>query len=104
MNSATDYEFEWDDAKALANLDKHKVAFSDAMTVLRDPLAMNLFDNDHSDDEDRWITLGTASNGKLLIVVHTFTNLSATSALVRIISAREPTRNERAKYENNPKP
>jgi uncharacterized protein len=97
-----DYEFEWDDAKALANLDKHEVAFSDAMTVLRDPLAMNLFDNDHSDDEDRWITLGTGANGKLLLVVHTFTSLSATSALVRIISAREPTKNERAKYEQQP--
>jgi uncharacterized protein len=102
--TSTDYEFEWDDAKAVDNLAKHEVAFSDAMTVLRDPLAMNLFDNDHSDDEDRWITLGTAANGKLLLVVHTFTSLSATSALVRIISAREPTRNERTKYENNPKP
>jgi uncharacterized protein len=101
MTNTVDYEFDWDDTKAQSNLKDHKVDFNDAMTVLKDPLAITSFDEGHSDDEERWITVGNSSTGQLLLVVHTFTSLSATSALVRIISAREPTKRERQHYEQS---
>ncbi len=99
MSDGTDYEFEWDDAKAAGNLDKHGVDFSDAMSVMLDPLAMTRFDEEHSEDEDRWVSLGRAATGQLLLVVHTFLSTGPNSALVRLISARSPTRHEREQYE-----
>ena len=97
--SSTDYEFDWDDNKAAINLGKHGVDFREAMTVMLDPLAMTFFDTEHSQDEERWISVGRSSNGTLLLVVHTFTATGPSSALVRIISARTTTRNERRQYE-----
>ena len=58
MTGGADYEFEWDDAKAESNLATHGVDFMDAMSVLLDPLAMTRFDDEHSDDEERWISVG----------------------------------------------
>ena len=99
MSGATDYEFEWDDAKAEANLAKHGVAFMEAMGVFTDPLLMTRYDDAHSEDEERWVSLGQSAAGRLLVVVHTFTASSPTTALVRLISARQPTRREREQYE-----
>ena len=99
MIEATDYEFEWDDAKAKSNLAKHGVNFMDAMSVLLDPLAMTRFDDPHSDDEQRWVSLGRAANHQLLLVVHTFNASGLNAALVRLISARIATRREREQYE-----
>ena len=65
MSGGADYEFEWDDAKAKSNFAKHGVDFMDAMSVLLDPLTMTRFDEEHSDDEERWISLGRAANGVL---------------------------------------
>jgi len=59
--------------------------------------------DEHSEFEERWFTLGMASNGKLLAVAHTYTATGAASARVRIISAREATRNERRQYEDEPR-
>jgi uncharacterized protein len=97
--SDTDYEFDWDDGKAATNLTKHKVDFRQAMTVMLDPLAMTSFDTEHSDDEDRWVSVGRSSEGALLLVIHTFVGTGPSTALVRIISARPATRNERQQYE-----
>ena len=97
--SRTDYEFDWDDSKAAANLHKHGVDFRDAMTVLLDPLAMTFFDNEHSQDEERWVSVGRSSVGTLLLVIHTFVGTGPRTALVRIISARPATRHERQQYE-----
>jgi uncharacterized protein len=96
---SVDYEFDWDDAKAAANEAKHGVTFLQAMTVLSDALAVTLYDAVHSQDEERWISLGQTSEGSLLVVVHTFVETGPTSALVRIISARPATKNERKQYE-----
>jgi uncharacterized DUF497 family protein len=93
------FQFAWDTEKATANRAKHGVTFELAATVFRDELALSLFDEDHGDDEERWITLGAAETGQLILVVHTFEELSAQEALVRIISAREPTRQERLDYQ-----
>lgn len=96
-------EFTWDPQKAASNLNKHAVAFAQAATVLLDALALTVFDAEHSEFEERWFTLGISSEGKLLAVSHTYTATGADSARVRIISAREATRNERRQYENEPR-
>jgi len=96
-------EFTWDPAKAASNLVKHKVAFPQAATVFADPLALTVFDADHSDFEERWFTLGLAGNGKLLAVSHTYTATGPVTARVRIISAREAARSERRQYDDEPR-
>lgn len=101
MTEGTDYEFEWDDAKAASNLLKHGVDFADAMSVLLDPLAITCFDDEHGDDEERWISVGRAGSGQLLLVIHTFSAAGPNAALVRLISARVPTRREREQYEKD---
>ena len=87
-------EFEWDPNKAASNVTKHKVSFREAATVFRDPLSMTFDDPDHSDDEERFITIGRSTGGRLLIVAHT-----DRGDRIRIISARETTRGEREVYE-----
>ena len=64
-------EFEWDPDKASRNLAKHGVSFTEAATVFGDPLAVTYFDPDHSDAEDRFLTFGDSSEGRLLVVSHT---------------------------------
>jgi uncharacterized DUF497 family protein len=91
-------DFDWDPAKAAGNATKHGVTFEEAMTVFRDPLALSLLDDDPSAGEERWITLGMASSGNLLVVVHTWAEIDADRGAVRIISARRPTRNETRQY------
>lgn len=99
MSEGADYEFEWDDAKAETNLRKHGVSFLEAMGVIADPLALTRFDDEHSDEDERWVSLGRSAAGKLLVVVHTFTPTGPSAALVRLISAREATPRERQRYE-----
>ena len=57
-------DFEWDPSKARFNVRKHRVAFQEAATVLRDSLAITIFDPDHSEEEDRYINIGTSSGGR----------------------------------------
>jgi uncharacterized DUF497 family protein len=87
-------EFEWDAKKAARNRDKHGVSFHEAGTVFGDPLAMTYFDPGHSADEDRYLTYGHSSTGRLLVVSHTDRDDK-----IRIISARVATRKERKQYE-----
>ena len=94
------YHFEWDPAKAKANLQKHGVSFEQAVTVFRDPKAVSVFDRDH-DEEDRWVTMGTSDPGTLLVVVHTFREAGVEEFAVRVISARRATRKEVRNYEAN---
>ena len=98
-----DIEFEWDDAKALANLRKHDVDFFEAMSLFADPLTITDFDDEHSDDEDRFVSVGRSAPGRLLLAVHTFAEVviegEAPYSFLPIISAREPTAHERRRYE-----
>ncbi len=71
--------------------------------MFRDPLALTIFDGEHSDDEVRWITLGRAQNGQTLVVVHTGGNISETELHIRIISARRADRQELRDYEQAPR-
>ncbi|HEX6034660.1 MAG TPA: BrnT family toxin [Anaerolineales bacterium] len=87
-------EFEWDPRKAKSNLRKHGVSFPEAGTIFGDELAITVFDPDHSDEEDRFITIGWSNRKRLLIVSHT-----ERGDKIRIISARELTKVERKDYE-----
>lgn len=87
-------EFEWDKGKAESNLIKHGVSFDDAQTVFKDPLYIDFYDPDHSEDEDRYLIIGESSRGRLLIVSYIERGNNT-----RIISARETTKYERKMYE-----
>lgn len=87
-------DFEWDPNKAVTNLTKHRVSFEEASTVFGDPVSLTLPDPDHSLDEDRFLTIGSTTAGRLLIVAHTDRD-----DRTRLISAREVTRQERHVYE-----
>jgi uncharacterized protein len=102
-NDGAALEFTWDPAKATANLSKHGVTFAQAATVFVDALALTVFDEEHSEFEERWFTLGMDSAGKLLAVAHTYTVTAPATARVRIVSAREATRHERQQYEDEPR-
>lgn len=99
-DSSSALEFTWDPTKAGANLAKHRVAFGQAATVFADALALTVFDDNHSEFEERWFTLGMSSTGKLLAISHTYTATGPNTARVRLVSAREATRSERRQYED----
>lgn len=92
------YHFEWDPQKAVQNIRKHGVSFEQAATVFNDSMAVTIHDEEHSEKEERWITLGLTSAG-VLTVVHTFRDINTSEALVRIISARKATKREQHDYE-----
>lgn len=92
------YNFEWDPEKAKTNQKKHKVTFEQATTVFRDSRALSVYDLDHSDEEDRWITLGISASGALLVVNHTYNQIDKETIIIRIISSRKATQNEKYQY------
>ena len=87
-------KFEWDGAKAEANLARHGVSFEEAATVFRDPLSQTGRDPDHSGDEERFVIFGLSTRGRLLVIAHT-----ERGDTIRIISARPATPGERKIYE-----
>ena len=97
------YHFDWDPLKAQSNLAEHKVSFRLAGSVFRDPLATTIFDEEHSEEEERWVTLGQAENGQYLVVIHTFSQTSPAEAIIRIVSARQATRREIQHYQERPR-
>jgi len=86
--------FEWDPKKAATNRRKHGVTFEEATSALRDMFSATAHDPDHSDDEERFVTFGISSQGRLLAVSHT-----DRGDAIRIISARLATNVERQIYE-----
>ena len=88
-------EFEWDPEKAAANTSKHGVEFAEAMTVFGDPLEVTIADPDHSDDEHRFLSIGSSTSGRLLIVAYT-----ERAGRTRIINARVASSQERNHYES----
>ncbi len=101
MTGSFKFHFEWDAAKAASKLRKHGVSFDLAATVFRDPLMVSIPDEEHSGSEERWITLGQTENSKLLLVVHTYLEISVNTANVRIVSARPATKHEQRQYETD---
>lgn len=96
-------DFDWDPNKARGNLAKHGVSFRLATSVFLDPLALTIFDWEHSDGEDRWVTLGRAHNGQMLVVVHLADEVGSTELRIRIISARHADAREVRDYEQAPR-
>jgi uncharacterized DUF497 family protein len=87
-------QYEWDPDKAESNTKKHGVSFAEAATVFADTLSMTYYDPDHSEEEDRFITIGLSRSGELLVIGHT-----DRENRVRIITARRATRREKKFYE-----
>ena len=87
-------KFEWDPDKAASNQKKHGVSFEEAQSVFYDEFAVQFFDDDNSEQEDRFLMLGFSDCARLLIVCHCERNHGGA---IRIISARKATKNE-AKY------
>jgi uncharacterized DUF497 family protein len=86
--------YEWDPAKAQANVKKHRVTFEKAASVFLDPSALTFWDPDHSEGEDREITTGRSARHRVLFIAH-----APRDGRVRIISARKATRKEQKQYE-----
>ena len=93
------YNFEWDPTKARGNRRKHGVSFEDAAGLFLDPLAISVLDFEHSDTEERWVTIGRDRRGRVLVLIHTFKERPGEESNVRIISARKATRREAKQYE-----
>ena len=88
-------KFDWDASKAALNLKKHGVSFDEAQSAFYDDFAMQFFDEDHSDHEDRFLLLGMSSEANLLLICHCE---RADAGVIRIISARKATKRESAFY------
>lgn len=89
-------EFQWDPTKARDNLKKHGVSFEEARSVFFDEYARQFFDEEHSDDEQRFIMLGVSHRMRILVVCHCERERGS---VIRIISARKATATERQHYQ-----
>src|SRR6185437_3810241 len=89
--------FEWEPRKATANLRKHGVSFEEARTVFLDEEALLRPDEDHSDDEDRFLLLGFSGRVRILVVCHCYRQ---DDEVIRVISARKANPLERQQYED----
>lgn len=88
-------KFEWDSAKATANIKKHGVSFEEAHSVFYDEFAVQFFDEEHSTNEERFLLLGMSTGGRLLLVCHCEREAGN---IIRIISARKATKTESTFY------
>jgi uncharacterized protein len=89
-------KFEWNPAKAAANLKKHGISFHEAQSVFYDDFAVQFFDEEHSATEARFLMLGRSVEARLLLVCHCEREAGS---VIRIISARKATKHEQAFYE-----
>ncbi|PHS18141.1 MAG: hypothetical protein COA86_08325 [Kangiella sp.] len=93
----SELSFGWDINKNVSNEEKHGISFDEAKTVFTDLFARLIHDPDHSDDEDRFILLGTSIHSRLLVVCHCIRVENS----IRIISARKADKQERKTYEGH---
>lgn len=90
--------FEWNDKKNRSNIKKHHVSFEEAREVFDDSLHLAILDKRFGYFEERWITVGQTKQRRLLVVANLFFDSSG-EEIIRIISAREATKNEQRQYE-----
>lgn len=90
-----DILFDWDKRKAAANKKKHGISFDEASTVFYDDDALEFYDPEHSEDEDRFIMLGLSLKARILVVCHC---VKESGSVIRIISARKATKHEAERY------
>jgi len=89
-------KFDWNPDKNKSNIKKHGVDFEEAKTVFQDEMALEIPDEEHSEDEERWIIIGLSSKTRELMVCHCYRN---GGNIIRIISARRATKHEIVLYE-----
>jgi len=89
-------EFEWNPSKAISNKKKHNVSFEEAQSVFYDDFAVQFYDRENSETEDRFLMLGLSNESKLLLVCHCE---KEEGNIIRIISARKATKNESKLYQ-----
>ena len=87
--------FEWDSDKAIQNLEKHEISFEEAVSVFYDERAVEFYDDEHSEWENRFLMLGLSARFRLLLVCHCSRQ---DESVIRIISARKATKNEARHY------
>jgi hypothetical protein len=95
-----EYNFDWNLEKERLNIKKHGINFRKASTIFHDPCQLSIYDEEHSDYEDRWITIGIDGVGVLRVVIHTFEQIDEFNCNIRIISARKATNKEIREYQN----
>ncbi|EAI7269763.1 BrnT family toxin [Campylobacter lari] len=88
--------YEWDEVKERLNIAKHNVDFNEAKSVFADEYGLVVFDEDHSDDEERFYLLGVSNKERILLVVHCYREGNT----IRIISARKATAKEKKQYKD----
>ncbi len=92
-------KFEWNPEKERINIQKHGVSLEQASYVFSDPYALNKYDEEHSQNEDRWLLLGKSLNEVILVVAHTFRDNDGIE-FARVISARKATKHEKQTYQD----
>lgn len=95
------YNFGWDPYKAKQNLQKHKVNFERGAEIFLGPLAISIYDEEHSPDKDRWITIGKDHTNSVPVVIHTFHGENTDHCKIRVISVRRATKKEIKQYEGD---
>ena len=90
--------FEWDEKKNKTNIEKHGISFEEASSVFQDEESLIISDENHSQEEDRFILIGFSFKANLLVVCHCYREKDS---IIRIISARKADRNERKQYLEN---
>jgi uncharacterized protein len=93
------FDFDWDYRKAKTNVRKHSISFERATTIFRDPNLLSIPDEEHSEFEERWLTIGLDENGVLIVISHIFKYVSQERCRIRVISARKATKTEIKHYE-----
>lgn len=91
-------QFEWDNNKNKINIKKHKITFEEAASVFYDERAILFDDPEHSNEEERFLIIGTSYSSKICIVSHCY---RSNDEIIRIISARKATKSEQHFYEEN---
>ena len=93
------YTLEWDPIKAMENVKKHRISFDRAAEIILDPLAVSIPEEEHSEDEERWVSIGKDRRGSVLVLIHTFLEVSTEECRIRLISARKANKRETKLYE-----
>ena len=91
----SELRFTWDPKKAHANRQKHGISFEEAQSVFYDENAIEFYDDEHSEREDRFLLLGISSRLRLLMICHCYRE---SEGVIRIVSARKATQRESAHY------
>ena len=91
--------FEWDENKNSSNINKHKIDFEEASTVFYDENALMIYDDEHSDSEERFILIGFSLMARMIVVCHCYRQKDNNSdVVIRLISARKATKRETEQY------